>query len=949
MKNKVLKVAIVMMLIIAMTISDFILVGAGIVHALENQENLTNHENVKFATYFKTEDGKKLSQAEYQMDNSQMKLCMQVSVENEGYFDGVITLKDSNFKFKQEKLSEEIKEIDGNTIYLNTVRAENTIEIEVGIEPVIEENYEQNTLNKESLLSLTGTYKDSTEKDISIEAEKEVALSLLVPSTLETSLEGNVITNKTYKIGETNKRLVQIELNSTVLNNAYPVKATTFEVALPVGVENVGVISKGTYATNGEADQILKTSSYEFDKQNSLLKIALENPSKNGKISWKKDAKDSIIVTLVLDEKAEVSETEYSVKAEIQFQGTEQKTIAKEIKYNLKEEADGIIRASIENKEEIFKGKIYSKEEREYKTTTNIEVNYANLVDVSTIQEKTSYRVEKETENINANIEYKTTTINKAEIEKILGEKGSLTIKDTSGNELAKITKDTVADESGNVVIIYNSGIKELQVEITKAILTGIIRLNHTKVIKAESYSRDEMKEIKYLVEEASVKYETTEYEFTARKQLGETQTVAQLEVDKQILSTVAVNEQVKIAVTLKTDSEQYDLYKNPTLTIKLPEGIKNVSNIKTVLLHLNYSTEPPVYNPETREIKINLYGEQEKYNVNNANGYIEILADIELEETVPSRQDEITLTYTNEKAISYNNEGKSTIPVTISGFGGLLAFNHITNYSVKTNSVNSKEEQIGNLKMYQDSTEANFQIALVNNTGSKLENVIAVGNLPLQGEAKVGDYTFNNTIDAKLKSEINIETGNATIYYTANKNATTDLNNVTNGWSANLDEVANPILYMVVISNMEKGTSFIANYTMRIPANLEYNKDMKTTYVVDYSSEFSNSVIKAIPVGLETGKVFVTLEAKVGMEKLENNATVKAGEVIKYIATVTNTGSSEAKNVKVNGLVPKGTVYIEPVEEFEHASEIYYKETETSEVNKELGNCRWRKCKICI
>ena len=948
MKNKVLKVAIVMILIMTMTMSDFILIGLNIVQALGNSDNSTNHDNVKFATYFKTEE-KEVSQKEYQIDNNEMKLYVEVSVENEGYFDGVITLEDSNFKLKQNKISDSITKIEGNKITLNRVRAGNTVEIEVGIEPIIEECYGKDMLNKESVLKLAGEYKDSTEKNISIEAEKKVALKLLFPSDVATTLETKVITNRIYEIGEAKKRIVQIELKSAVLENEYPLKSTTFEVSLPKEAEVVEVISKGTYATNGEADK--KLDNYEYNVENNSLKLVIENNSKEGKISWKKDVKDSIIVTLTLPETVEIGAEEYSVKSKVELQGTENKTLEKEDKYNLEKEADGLIRTSIENKEEIYKGKIYSKEEREYNTTTNIEVNYANLIEQASITEKTLYRIE-ESEDKETSIEYKTTTINKAEVEKILGQEGTLTISNALGEEIAKITKDSIVDENGNILVTYNSGIETINIDITKAVQTGIIRLNHTKTIKAEQYSREEITQLTYLVEQAKVKYETAEYEYEVRKQLRETETAAELSIDKQTLSTATVNEQVKMAVTLKTDSEQYDLYKNPTLTIKLPNGVKNVSNIKAVPLYLDNFTLNTSYNSDTREIVIKLNGEQTKYNVNNANGYIEILADIELDETIPSRQDQILLTYTNEKAVLYRNEGKAVKPISISGFGGLVAFNRITNYNVKTNSVNSKEEQVGNLKMYQDATEANFQIVLVNNTGSDLNGITAVGNLPVQGNVSIGKYTFNNTVPATLKSGINIEAGKANIYYTSNKNATSELSNTKNGWNTNLEEVTNPVLYMIIISNMEKGTSFVANYTMNIPANLEYDKEIKTTYVVDYTTSVSNVVVNAAPVGLETGKVLVNLEATVGADKLEDGMTVKAGEVIRYKAAITNTGSSEAKNVKITGLVPEGTVSVEPLKgeteedipyvqpegSFVHAGEKYYEEIEREIVEETIS-----------
>ena len=58
MKNTILKAIIALVLIIAITMADFIFVGASLVtYALEGN-NSTNHKNVKFTAYFKDEEDK---------------------------------------------------------------------------------------------------------------------------------------------------------------------------------------------------------------------------------------------------------------------------------------------------------------------------------------------------------------------------------------------------------------------------------------------------------------------------------------------------------------------------------------------------------------------------------------------------------------------------------------------------------------------------------------------------------------------------------------------------------------------------------------------------------------------------------------------------------------------------------------------------------------------------
>ena len=83
MKSKILKIITIIMLLITLTMGNFCYVGASIIsYAAEN--TATNHKNIEFAANFKDDET----------------LVMQIRVEKEGYFNGSITLGNSNFKFK---------------------------------------------------------------------------------------------------------------------------------------------------------------------------------------------------------------------------------------------------------------------------------------------------------------------------------------------------------------------------------------------------------------------------------------------------------------------------------------------------------------------------------------------------------------------------------------------------------------------------------------------------------------------------------------------------------------------------------------------------------------------------------------------------------------------------------------------------------------------------------
>lgn len=865
MKNKVLKSAIIILLLVVITMADFMLVGKELItYALKNMENSTNHENVEFAVYFKTEEGEK-SNVDYEMNSDEMKLYIKVAVENEGYFDGVITLEDSNFKFKKEKTSEYIKEIEKNKIVLNSIREERTVELEVGIEPVIKESYEEDMLRKNSIIKLSGEYIDSEDKKTSIESEKTVALSLTVPNDIETTFEGKVITNRIYKIGETNKRIVQIELNSGVVGNIYPIKSTEFEVVLPEDLENVEVITKGTYATDGNADRKLDAKSYEYNKETNILKVNIVNESREGKKSWKKNTIDNVIVTLLLPENAEIVE-EYTAKSKVVFEGKE---VEKEIKYNLTEETDGVIRASIENEEEIFKGKIYSKEDREYKAITNIEVNYANLIEQADIIEQTKYKTENEEKE--TNIEYKTTMIKKSEVEKILGTDGILIIQ--NGTKQEQITSKTEADENGNIVITYEAGVRNLNVTVSKAVETGIIRLNHTKVIKPESYSKEEIDAIKNLVEIVNVKYDMAEYEFERIKELKGVTSQVGITVTPQTISSDS-NKEMQIALTLKSDSERNQLFKNPTFTILMPEGVTVEKVLNGVISATDENfiiSKLEVVN--SREIKIEIIGEQQKYVTSDINPQITFTVKVNIEKLMPNKKDTIKVQYQNQGKTS-NIESDNI---------NIVASNAKVVTQLKLENYNGLGT---NLERYSDS---NFEV-----NGKLQMNNSEVIKIPVK-------YTIINNFDSAIAL------------------APVIVANKTDKEEKNI-ELLN---YMGEEITIEAGKMQLIEQVLEIPAGLYFSEMIEVKSLVEYTySGTEYSVPNTIKLATEEKEgirdisvindklqveTFMQLGDKTGVKSTDE---IYNEQVAKYIIQVTNITNKPISNIEITNTHENGKIY---------------------------------------
>ena len=888
MKNKVLKTLIVALLIMTITMADIALVGMNLVtYALENIDNATSNDNVKFAAYFKTEEVE-ATQTTYEKNNNEMKLYMQIEVLEGVGFDGVITLENSNFKLKSDIVSDGINKIEGNTITLDRVRAGNTVEIEVGIEPIVEENYSLNMLSKESTLKLTGNYyKDSTEKSISIKAEKEVNLTLLVPNNIEelTKLEAKVITNNIFKIGEENKRIVQIELNSEVLKNLYPIKNTTFEVVLPEGIEKVEVISKGTYATNGEADRVLEENKqYTWNKTNKLLQVTIQNESKDGKVAWKQEGKDNIIVTLILSEEQQLVAEQYNVKSTIKFYGEEEKQVVKEEKYNLtaEEVKDGIIRASIENSENIYKGKIYSKEEREYNSTTNIEVNYANLIEGSNIEENITYQTE--TQEIKAaSVEYKTTTISKTEFEKILGTgtDAKLTIKDQNGNTVKEITSADF-EVAGKATITYVQGVKSITIEITKAIATGVIKLNHTKAIKAESYTREEIKTFKTLVEEAQVKYENTTYTFKKLKTLQEPTAEVGLTVTPQTISAEQ-NSEMQFTITLKTDNEKYELYKDPIFKFTLPEGVTVNSVSQGTISATDGGLAISRLETNGQEIILEVTGEQQKYVTSNINPQITFKANVTVEKLMANKQETIKMEYLNK----YINKEKvyelNSSPINIIASNSRIVTNlKLENY----NGLGTTVER------YSDSTAEVSR------------------KIPMQN-TEIIEVPVKYTIINNNNSEIAI---NATIVadYTDKE-----------GNNQNL------INYADATYTIEAGKMQVVEQVLRIPAGLYFSEkiDIKTEAKYTYSGT-AYSVKNDIELVTEEKEGIREVSIIDNKIQLETFAQLGDGtgigkddeiyneQIVTYIIQVTNISNEPISNLKVTNKQTNGNIYDSKEEE---------------------------------
>ncbi len=963
MENKMIKKLTAILMIITILSTNFFVLGSNLISYATDLNATTNNSNIEFSTYFKDESGNRVDKIEENINNQDLKMFAEIKVKNEGYFNGSIELENSNFKIKDAVSTSAISSIEENKINLNQINAGTTVELELNIEPIKTDLITSDMLSKTSTVKLTGTYKQAKRNilttnvaDIEIEAEKQITANFIEAKETGADLEAEIITNKVFAINGLNKRVVQILIKSRLAGNEYPIKQTTLSINVPElsgkKPEEIKVLSLGTKATNGKTESELNNWKNEDNK----VKIIITNePDSNGQISWLKDVYDQIVVTYIYEENVDATEIEAYAESEILVHNSGNKYTAWYKHHISNKELDGIITTELETEtKDLYKGQLYAnaktqtKKEIEYKTKTILQMITNDIADKIIIKEQPDSFVTDNSE-LTANTKYIRTEINKAKMLEILGENGTIQIK--NGETVFSVSKDSEANNDGNIVINYdNVVLSDIEITTSKPINSGTLEIVHTKaIIDSSTYTTEQLRLIKGLKIKSNVVAllgETQVVENTAETnlELKETTTKAELTINKDNLSTMTANNSVIIGVKLITNGTQYDLYKNPKIRIQMPSAVEDVVlNNSDKLYAEGFEITKVGYNKANNTIELDLKGEQTSYPITEATQiYLQLDVNIKLAKLAPSKTDKLVMTYTNENAIQYEggttDKGIVEKSVKITSPSGMVAINNIESHNIEAILGISANKQLADIDKNKDKgTQATFKIALINNTKQEAKNIKIVGNLPTTGEISKNNETITNTLNTVLKGVINAS--NCTIYYSSNINATADLNSVNNGWSTDRNSIAEVKSYMIQIPSMSAESSFEATYTVQIPEELNYDMTSYTGYTVYYNE---NEKVDSLLTGLSTGegiKLETRISGTIGNDILKNGDKIKTGEVIKYRATVKNTGTQTLENIILSAKVPEGTVLVVPEAESAYTGMSYYQEMpELKEYTETIG-----------
>lgn len=899
--KRIIQRVLAIVVILVMTMADLSMVGSGLIsYAIDTAE--TNNQNVELKAYF-LDENQSLETSAF-IDKTDLKIAIEVGVKKDGYLSNAkIELgENSNFKFKTDINNDYITSIDEKSISLKQINEGEYKKLEIGIEFAYKQEFDIDYLSKISEIKLSGTYVNSKNvnsqnNNVEINGKANLKINWISPENIKSHLNSEIITNSVYNEDGVNKRIIQLLIKSKIENNSYPVKNTNIDVMIPGEPETVKVHKRTTNASNGDRG----CTASEFSE--GKITINTQN-NQNDKIIWEKDSEDVFIVTVKYSNSVELTNEKIDINASIiTYDNKELKQNTETLISQNKESLVSIVEK--ETQREIAKGKIYSGEDKDYKTKSEVYIDYFEMIQKIKIEESKVKALKGEEEK-DINVNYKNITFNKVNIATVLGDTWSITISDQNNNEKS-ITNTTETNQDGNIVVEFGKGITEINIETSKPVNNGALKYEVLKTIVGTSYQRDDIKELTKIKDSNKVIYTkndntTNTINSNGTIDLRETESKASLMVEPLTLTTSSAQE-MHITAVLETDNENRDLFKNPVVKIKLPKQINRISAECNLMYGNGLELKKGNFkvNEENGQevITITLTGEQKSYEGNGAT--LNIIANVELNKLSANSLEDIIMTYTNENATKYADNGEERVKINIASENSMILVNKIEEYNVTSLGKENDKEVV--LDTNSGVKNATVKMQIVNNEETTISNIAILGKIA----------NISGKIERTSKIRTNIE--NVKTYYTSVDNPTISISNSENGWTETDQKDAK--YFLVVIGSIENGQIINMSYDIKVGEKLPFNLTTETSYKVSYTNNLSNTKKEAesTKIIITTGKVAelkTEIVAKVQGIELRTGDKINSGEIIEYIATITNIGAEKANNVNLTAIVPEDTTIIE-------------------------------------
>lgn len=597
-----------------------------------------------------------------------------------------------------------------------------------------------------------------------------------------------------------------------------------------------------------------------------------------------------------------------------------------------------------------YKGMLYANlsvknsKDIEYITKDTIEIEDKDFIDYVEISSKDKIINKENTEmSIQNGIILKKLIIDEEQFNFILGEYGYIEIYDESNTKIGSLNKDSNI-ENGKYIFNFPSLISNIKYKLINVENNGKLELILEKAISKDiNISREQILDIKCIQTENTNRTkkvfgdtEVALQEILTQTEMNmqDTKTEMSLDIDNNTLSSQKENE-VSFNISLKTNSEEYETFKNPVLELVFPYSVQEVEIKNISLLHKNgLSIEnSEVGKNENGEIvlKLQLSGDQEEYNPSTIldGTTVNIVANIIVNRLTTEEIGHVKLKYTNENStrIAYEIDGKDSDKYEIKFVSNseLLTVINIDNFNNNFDVLSeiNADRLVGKADVGGERKTSKTSLDIINNFKADMENVVILGKLPVIGNVDNNGNSLNTTVDTSLASEIMTSGLLTKVYYSEDIN--TEINS--DSWKEKVSDYSKVKCFKIEVINgvMHQGEKINISFNLSIPENLNYNENIFGLDTVFYKVGGVDKT-KNIVFGLETEEKQIAIEdfenvqsidkLSIGTMVTRGGEDVKDGEdvnerqILRYTTIVENISNETINNIKLKGNAHNANMY---------------------------------------
>ena len=682
----------------------------------------TDNENVVFDAYFLTEKEESYSVICAVQENA-TNLVANLKVLDSGYLKnpkleikpideqtGLSFIIDDNFE-----ATDYIEYFEDNILELKQINSNTQLKFEIPFIYESKEYMNQTLISNPFEVELTGVYVNDRGKEIEI--NKSIPLKINWKDDSKIELNSEIEKYVPFEYEKEKGVVLQTKVTLESKNQkTLPIENIELEIDIPkignANLEKINILPKQLSLCSEKSIDEIELTDENWSYDENKLKIFSKNLPNEENMYYNSPGINEYIITYVYKNIEEFEPTiKTKIKTAITILGDNQTQyeVEKDFEYDVEKQINDIVTYEIQNEtENILKGYMYlnynnpeTPHEIEYELKHNIDISYKDLIEEINLETSSNYYITKQGEILeNNDLYFKTIKISKSNFEKMLGEDGLIEIQNQNGAVIAKFTKATLLDENENYTYNFeNEDNKKLNIKISKPISEGNILLTTIKAQKQTSYNKLEYKEFDYInsISKIKTKYNhleniTESSNIETKTKLEDTITKADLSLSTNKFSLLEPTK-VEFKIQLNNHLIKSDIYGNSIFEIKLPEYVENFEIKDYNMLYgdgLNITSVETIYN-DSGGLSINatIEGLQKEISSGSFTDGTNIIinGEISINENAPPEEQELVLTYTNQEATNYYEDGIATNKIIYSSF--------INPSKIETSSDENQESEV--------------------------------------------------------------------------------------------------------------------------------------------------------------------------------------------------------------------------------------------------------------